>query len=336
MSYWEAMERYGSDRPDLRYGLNIFPLDSLAGPETKDFVNQAIENGSSMYGLAADETRGITRKVLDGFAEQAKKQGLKLFTWAKREKGQESGPMGKLFGGPVTESVTKLRQEAQPAGSGQKGGGAAPGGDMLVLAALGPKQKALSFLGGVRTRIAELQQLAEPSELAFSWIEDFPLLEWSEEEGRAVPVHHPFTTPRLFEGEDPESFARRLKEHPLEVTSRSYDLILNGYELGGGSIRIHDQQLQQAVFEALGLSREEMNEKFGFLLEALQYGAPPHGGIAFGMDRIAMLLQGRKSIRDVIAFPKTTSGVSPLSGAPDAVSEKQLSELGLKLAEQQQ
>jgi aspartyl-tRNA synthetase len=191
----------------------------------------------------------------------------------------------------------------------------------------------LPFLGTLRAELAEALALADHERLEFCWVVDFPLMEWSDEEGKPVSVHHPFTSPRLMEGEGKEEFLDRFRRDPLAVASRSYDLVLNGVELGGGSIRIHDAGLQKAVFTALGLQESEMQRKFGFLLDALRYGAPPHGGIAFGLDRIVMLLQGVDSIRDVIAFPKTTSGVSPLSGAPDHVSDAQLRELGIGLVD---
>jgi aspartyl-tRNA synthetase len=319
MGHREALESYGSDRPDLRYGMKIHRLDVLAERQPKGFVRKALGGGRHLYGLAVDTAGRVTRKVLDGFSEQAKKEGVELFTWLKTGPGGESGPMTRLFEKPVSQGLCGMAAETPH-----------PGGETLVLAAMGSEAGALAFLGGVRVALAGLLDLAG-EEPAFCWIVDFPLLEWSEEENKLVSVHHPFTSPRLLEGEDPEGFTRRFEQDPLAVTSRSYDLVLNGIELGGGSIRIHDQDLQEAVFTVLGLGREEMRRKFGFLLDALQYGAPPHGGIAFGMDRIVMLLQGTASIRDVIAFPKTASGQSPLSGAPDEVSDRQLAELGLRL-----
>ncbi len=192
----------------------------------------------------------------------------------------------------------------------------------ILLAAFGEKNPVLTFLGKLRTEIGGAS--VDKKRFEFCWITDFPLFEWSEEEGRIVSVHHPFTSPKI-------EHLDLLQKEPLAVKSKSYDLVLNGVELGGGSIRIHQSNLQEQIFAILGLNRDEWEKKFGFLLEALQYGAPPHGGIAFGLDRIVMILQEEESIRDVIPFPKTTSGTSPLSGAPDTISDKQLSELGLRM-----
>jgi aspartyl-tRNA synthetase len=192
----------------------------------------------------------------------------------------------------------------------------------LLLAAFGEKNPVLTFLGKLRNEIGEAS--VDTKRLEFCWITDFPLFEWGEEEGKIVSVHHPFTSPKI-------EHLDLLQKEPLAVKSKSYDLVLNGVELGGGSIRIHQSNLQEQIFAILGLNRKEWEKKFGFLLEALQYGAPPHGGIAFGLDRIVMILQEEESIRDVIPFPKTTSGTSPLSGAPDVISKEQLAELGLRL-----
>jgi aspartyl-tRNA synthetase len=194
------------------------------------------------------------------------------------------------------------------------------GRPFILLGALGEKKRVLSFLG--RLRLENGQGATTQGEFKFCWITNFPLFEWSDEEQRIVSVHHPFTSP---ETEDLSA----LDKETLSLKSRSYDFVLNGIELGGGSIRIHRKEVQEKIFTLLGLSPGEAKRKFGFLLEALQYGAPPHGGIAFGLDRILMLLQGKESIRDVIPFPKTSSGLSPLSGAPDTISETQLRELGL-------
>jgi aspartyl-tRNA synthetase len=258
--------------------------------------------------------------VLDGYGAQARgAAGVELFTWLKIDGKSCSGPLTKLY-----ENLPEgLHQRLVDAGS--ENVQALKGRPCTLLAALGDRASVRPFLGRIRAELGQ-QSIDEkgPGRLEFCWITDFPLFEWSEEEGRMVSVHHPFTSPNV----DDLPF---MEQSPMKVRSRSYDLVLNGVELGGGSIRIHEREVQQRIFSLLGLSDEEAAMKFGFLLDALQYGAPPHGGIAFGLDRIVMMLQGEDSIREVIPFPKTASGVSPLSGAPDAVSTQQLAELGLRL-----
>jgi aspartyl-tRNA synthetase len=331
MDYATAMERYGTDRPDLRYDLRIADLGGLAGAGTKDFIIRGLEEGKRLRGFCVPGSGSISRKTLDGLTERAKKADLD-FLWMKMSGGSASGPMAKLF--PPEGKSPESRMSGlfdDGSGNGERGGGET---DCVVLAAFGDDREGLPFLGSLRRELADtLALFPDPDRLAFTWIVDFPLMEWSGEEGRPVSVHHPFTSPRLREGESAQDFLARFRDNPLAVTSRSYDLVLNGIELGGGSIRIHDGEMQRSVFAALGIGEEEMSRKFGFLLEALRYGAPPHGGIAFGLDRIVMILQGEGSIRDVIAFPKTTSGLSPLSGAPDYVSDDQLEDLGMRRIE---
>ena len=319
MSYDEAMERYGSDRPDQRIPFQLFNMEGFTDLKPKEFVSNGLQQGKALYGLLLPQFEELSRKVLDGYTEQARKAGTELFTWLKVDKGAMSGPMTKLFDNTPEELGDRLRD------TGATDLAALKTKPAILLASMGERAPVLTFLGRIR---AELGQKTVEQEdwkrFAFCWITDFPLFEWSEEVGRMVSVHHPFTSPQSDD-------LTALERDPLNLKSRSYDLVLNGVELGGGSIRIHRRAVQEKIFSLLGMSKEEAHRKFGFLLEALQYGAPPHGGIAFGLDRIVMMLQGEDSIRDVIPFPTTTSGTSPLSGAPDMVSPEQLSELGLRL-----
>ncbi len=320
LSYEEAMEQFGTDRPDLRFDLKIQDLDALQHSKPGGFLRQMFEEGQKLYGLVLPHSDKITRTILDKYSEQAKGESSSLFAWLRLVDGTASGPLSKLFKNDVSEGICRLFPAEDPATKGR-----------VILATLGEKKKALSFLGRVRAEMGYLLQLVRRDDLEFCWIADFPLFEWSEEEGKIVSVHHPFTSPRPEPGETIEALVDRMEQNPYAVKSRSYDIVLNGVELGGGSIRIHKPDVQRTVFSVLGLESQEMDRKFGFLLEALECGAPPHGGIALGLDRIVMMLQGRDSIRDVIPFPKTTSGTDLFSGAPDVVSEGQLAELGLML-----
>jgi aspartyl-tRNA synthetase len=306
--YNNAVELYGTDRPDLRIKQNILNLDSMSKMKPVAFLRDEMKNGKYLYGIIFPGPEKLSRKLLDIYAENAHKAGVEVFTWLKVHQGNQSGPFAKLFETTIIDELRFLTEEE----------------DFVLVAALGTRWKVLPFLGGLRVQIADTVNVIERDKLKFCWIVNFPLFEWSDDENKMVSVHHPFTSPR---DEDVDI----LEKEPLKVKSRSYDFVLNGIELGGGSIRIHKRNLQNRIFYLLGLNEEETEEKFGFLLKALDFGAPPHGGIAFGLDRIVMMLQNEASIREVIPFPKTTKGTCPLTGAPDSISEKQLLDLGISL-----
>ncbi|UCB47561.1 MAG: aspartate--tRNA ligase [Spirochaetota bacterium] len=307
-TYDEAMQLYGTDRPDLRYAVQIKDLEEFSKAKPKEFIVKGLKNNKRLYGIEVPLSEKVTRKVLDFYSMLAKQEKVDIFTWLKSDRGTSSGPLLKLFEEDMQKYIDRVTDYESS----------------LFLMAMGEKRCVLSFLGKLRTNVAEITETASKDRFEFCWITDFPLFEWSDPEERYVSVHHPFTSPK-------DEDAGRIKNDPLSVKSKSYDLVLNGIELGGGSIRIHDTEIQREIFSILGLSESERNQKFGFLLDALKYGAPPHGGIAFGLDRIVMMLQGEDSIRDVIPFPKTTSGLCPLTGAPDNISKDQLTGLGLSV-----
>ncbi|MEX2448387.1 MAG: aspartate--tRNA ligase [Solirubrobacterales bacterium] len=305
LPYDEAMDRFGTDRPDLRFGLELVDLSpALAQTEFKVFRG-AIEAGGAVRGLNAGR-RELPRSELDGLISRAQELGAKGLVWAFREGDGWRSPTAKFL------SEGELAQLNQALGAEQ--------GDLLLLVA-DRRRVADAVLGQLRVELAERFELIPPGEDSLVWIVEWPLLERNAGEDRWDPLHHPFTAPA---GEfDPG--------RPGEARALAYDLVWNGQEIGGGSIRIHDAATQQAVFAALGIDAAEAEARFGFLLEALRYGAPPHGGIAYGLDRIVQRLAGAASIRDVIAFPKTASGADALTGAPAPVGEMQLRDLGIAL-----
>jgi aspartyl-tRNA synthetase len=305
LPYDEAMSRFGTDRPDLRFGLELTDLsEALAKTEFKVFRG-AIESGGAVRGLNAGR-RELPRSELDGLISRAQELGAKGLVWAFREGNGWRSPTAKFLSeGELADLNRRLEAED---------------GDLLLLVA-DQRRVADAVLGQLRVDLAERFDLIPADEHRLVWIVDWPLLEWSPGEERWDPLHHPFTAPAgEFDPADPGS-ARAL----------AYDLVWNGQEMGGGSIRIHRADVQEKVFAALGIDAEEAESRFGFLLEALRYGAPPHGGIAYGLDRIVQRLAGAASIRDVIAFPKTASGADALTGAPAPVGEMQLKELGIAL-----
>jgi aspartyl-tRNA synthetase len=305
LPYDEAIARYGSDKPDLRFGLELVELtDVFRESEFKAFRG-AIESGAAVRGLNAGR-REMSRAELDGLVDEAVGLGAKGLVWAVVEDGGWRSPVAKF----LSEGEISSAGEALSANPG----------DVLLLVADAPELSA-EVLGELRRRLGDRLGLIAAGLNELTWIVDWPLLRWAHDEERWDPHNHPFTAP---DGDfDPAN--------PGVARSKAYDVVWNGWEIGGGSIRISDPNLQRQVFAAIGIDEAEASERFGFLLQALRHGAPPHGGIAYGLDRIVALLHGSESIREVIAFPKTASGSDPLTGAPTPVDERQLRELGLSL-----
>jgi aspartyl-tRNA synthetase len=299
------MRRYGSDRPDMRFDMEIQDWTEAAG--TTDFAvfKSVVEGGGVVRGLVVPGAgEGVSRKDGDELMAEAQALGAKGLVWAiVQEDGTLRSPVAKFLDGLAADF------------------GASPG-DLITLVA-DDEQVASDVLGTLRARFAERWGLIPEGVWAPLWVECFPLVGWNADEKRWDSLHHPFTAPH------PDD-VDMLATDPGSVRSLAYDVVLNGLEIGGGSIRIHDQQVQSAVFECIGLSAEEADDRFGFLLKALRLGAPPHGGLALGLDRLVMLLAGEKSIRDVIAFPKTATGADPLTGAPASVDDIQLRDLSVK------
>jgi aspartyl-tRNA synthetase len=310
LTFEEAMEKYGSDKPDLRFGLEMVNLNEALENSTFRVYQDALKKGGIVSGLVAKGCGEYTRNQLDILTDFIKKLGLSGLIWIRvKDNGMES-PTVKFLSEEEQRSIL-IKLDAKP-------------GDMIFILA-GTKLKTLSAMGVLRLEMARRLNLIKPdSKPALLWVKDFPLLEWDEETKRFYAMHHPFTSPRA---EDIEL----MKTDPAKVKARAYDLVLNGNEIAGGSIRIHDANIQALMFKTLGISDEEAEYKFGFLMNAFRYGAPPHGGIAFGFDRMAMLFAGESSIREVIAFPKTASAVSLMDDSPSTVSEEQLRELHIKI-----
>ena len=305
LSYQEAMDKYGTDKPDLRIPLEISDLTRLASGLGSEMIRSVLASGGVMKGMRVPNAAALSRNQIDKLSQEARAHGAKGLIWIKKQDGYKSSLK-------LAESEFDLIWKSLQAGEGD-----------LALVLADKKETALTALGEIR-RTWPQEVAKDKRTLKFVWVTDFPLFEWSGEENRLVSMHHPFTSPL-------DEDMALLDKDPTKVRAKAYDLVLNGVEVGGGSIRIHDRTLQQKIFDLLGLTPKETGAKFGYFLEALTYGAPPHGGIAFGFDRLVRILAGEESIREVIAFPKTTSALCLFTNSPSEVSERQLDELGLAL-----
>lgn len=312
MTYKEAMERFGSDKPDVRFGMELKNIsDIVAGT---DFVvfKSALEAGGSVRAINAKGCGSFPRKKIDSLVEFVKTYRAKGLAWiAINEDGSLKSQIAKFFTPEKLQEIVG-RMEGVP-------------GDLILICA-DKDNVVFDSLGALRLEISRMLELTKPDDFRFLWVTEFPMLEWDEEENRYVAVHHPFTAPM-------DEDLPLIDTKPGEVRAKAYDIVLNGYELGGGSIRIHRRDIQQKMFELLGFTPEDAQERFGFLMDAFKYGVPPHGGLAFGLDRIIMLMSGASSIRDVIAFPKVKDASCPMTDAPGVVEEKQLDELGIAVKE---
>ncbi|MBO1199775.1 aspartate--tRNA ligase [Staphylococcus simiae] len=310
MTYEEAMNRFGSDKPDTRFDMELINVGQLGHEMDFKVFKDTVNNGGEIKAIVAKgAAEQYTRKDMDALTEFVNIYGAKGLAWVKVVEDGLTGPIARFFEDNNVETLKSLT--------------GAQAGDLVMFVADKPSVVAQS-LGALRVKLAKELGLIDETKLNFLWVTDWPLLEYDEDSKRYVAAHHPFTSPKQ------EDIAK-LDTAPEQAQANAYDIVLNGYELGGGSIRIHDGELQQKMFEVLGFTKEQAQEQFGFLLDAFKYGAPPHGGIALGLDRLVMLLTNRTNLRDTIAFPKTASATCLLTNAPGEVSEKQLEELSLRI-----
>lgn len=310
ISYDDAMNRFGSDKPDTRFGLELVDLSELVKDAGFKVFSDAVEGGGKVSAInVSQQAAAFSRKDIDKLTEFVKIYGAKGLAWLKVEDEGIKGPIAKFFTEAASNAIVQS-MDAKP-------------GDLLVFVA-DKTQVVHDSLGALRQKLAKELDLIDQSLFNFLWVTDWPLLEYDEDHGRYFAAHHPFTLPV-------EEDLEKLTSDPANVKAAAYDIVLNGFELGGGSLRIYKKELQERMFEVLGFTKEEAQEQFEFLMQALEYGAPPHGGIALGFDRLVMLLAGKTNLRDTILFPKTASASDPLTNAPGTVSEAQLDELHLQL-----
>ena len=313
MPYKEAMDRYGSDKPDLRFGMEINDITEEVKECEFAVFKGAIDNGGSVRAIKVDNAADMGRKKIDKLGEFVKTYKAKGLAWIAYKEEEIKSPIAKFLTEDQMQSV--LNKVGAKAGD-------------LVLIVADKDSVVLQTLGALRLQLAkELEILKNNKEFNFVWVTEFPLVDYNEEENRYVAAHHPFTMPM-------DEDLQYLESEPGRVRAKAYDIVLNGEELGGGSIRIHDSKLQETMFKVLGFTQEKAWERFGFLLEAFKYGPPPHGGLAFGLDRMVMFLAGTENIKDVIAFPKNQNAFCPMTEAPNMVDDKQLHELGITKTEE--
>ncbi|MDY4839148.1 MAG: aspartate--tRNA ligase, partial [Lachnospiraceae bacterium] len=314
MPWQEAMDRFGSDKPDTRFGMELKDVSDIVKNCGFGVFTGALENGGSVRGINAKGQAAMPRKKIDKLVEFAKGYGAKGLAYLSvNEDGTYKSSFAKFMTEEELSNLVKAL-DAEP-------------GDLLFFAA--DRNKIVwNVLGALRLELAKELDLLDENQYNFLWVTEFPLLEWSDEENRYMAMHHPFTMPM-------EEDWDKIDTDPGAVRAKAYDIVLNGTELGGGSVRIHQDDIQEKMFEVLGISKEQAHEKFGFLLDAFQYGVPPHAGLAYGLDRLVMHMVHAESIRDVIAFPKVKDASCLMTNAPDVVEEKQLEELGIEVSKEE-